>query len=284
MSETIPLLASDQELLGILRWASNEDLEPLVEYITKKGDLTESLTATEGYRQYRPDHKKYVEAIAAEIQVFGANTFRTMVRGHGVCYQSILKDVAKKLKVKRRFRTVQQIERDIHFKVLGAAYGRANEQQRREMLEALGVNVHRDLQGRIPAVLPVVAQTAIASGGFLPYQVAVIVANGAANAVIGHGLSFAGNAMLTKSLSVFAGPIGWAISALLIMNSLFAGPAYRVTVPAVIHISYLSAKKQEQEEEIRRAQRLRRFKIAALSTAILVLLIAIAVVITMWRT
>ena len=118
------------------------------------------------------------------------------------------------------------------------------------------------------------AQAAIAAGGFLPYQLAVVVANSMATVVIGHGLSFAGNALLTKSISVFAGPVGWAISAFLITNSLFAGPAYRVTVPAVIHISYLRAKQREEAAAKKRAETLRKLKIAAFSAAAI---IAIAV-------
>jgi len=41
-------------------------------------------------------------------------------------------------------------------------------------------------------------QTAIQATGFAPYKLAVIVANGMANAVLGHGLAFAASAGLTK--------------------------------------------------------------------------------------
>ena len=57
----------------------------------------------------------------------------------------------------------------------------------------------------------------------------------------GRGLTIAANAALTKWLSVFAGPIGWAVTALWTVIDI-AGPAYRVTIPAVIQIAYMRQK------------------------------------------
>jgi len=61
------------------------------------------------------------------------------------------------------------------------------------------------LQSKLPA---------IQAAGFAPYKMAVIVANGMANAVLGHGLAFAANAGLTKGIALFAGPVGWALDAI----------------------------------------------------------------------
>jgi uncharacterized protein YaaW (UPF0174 family) len=58
---------------------------------------------------------------------------------------------------------------------------------------------------------------------------------------LGRGLSYAANAGLTRWLSIFAGPIGWALTAVWTAIDL-AGPAYRVTIPAVIQIAYMRAK------------------------------------------
>ena len=276
------LLATDHNLINVLRWAGNDDLEPLVEYITQKGSLTESLTDSPTYKLNSPNHKAYADDIAAEIQLFGANSIRSVIRGHGVKYEVIVRNVAKKLKVKTWFRNLEEIEGDIHLKLLGEAYGQASEEERRGMLEALGVNIRRDLQGRIPPILPAVSLAAVGAGGFLLYQIAVIVANSMAHAAIGHGLSFFGNALLTKSMSVFLGPVGWSISALLIANSLFAGPAYRVTVPAVIHISYLRAKQREEARAKRRAEMIKWAKVIALLVAVLIAILASVALLAPW--
>ena len=51
------------------------------------------------------------------------------------------------------------------------------------------------------------------------------------------------NAALTRSLCVFAGPIGWVVTAVWTLLDI-AGPAYRVTIPAVIQVAYMRAKMQ----------------------------------------
>ena len=60
-------------------------------------------------------------------------------------------------------------------------------------------------------------------------------------ALIGRGLSFAGNALLTRTMSILAGPIGWAITGVWTAVDI-ASPAYRVTVPAVIQVAFLRRK------------------------------------------
>jgi uncharacterized protein YaaW (UPF0174 family) len=55
------------------------------------------------------------------------------------------------------------------------------------------------------------------------------------------GLTFAGNSTLTKALSTWAGPLGWAIT-LTWATIDISGPAYRVTIPAVIYTIMLRRK------------------------------------------
>jgi len=72
----------------------------------------------------------------------------------------------------------------------------------------------------------------------MSYKIAVIVANTIANIILGRGLSLAANATLTRTISIFAGPIGWLITGALTAVDI-AGPAYRVTIPAVIQVAFL---------------------------------------------
>ena len=89
-----------------------------------------------------------------------------------------------------------------------------------------------------PEAVTVALKAAIRLGGFLPYQIAVIVANAVAKALIGRGLSLGANAALTRLMGTFAGPIGWILSAGWMLMDI-AGAAYRVTIPTVIMVAYL---------------------------------------------
>ncbi len=86
-------------------------------------------------------------------------------------------------------------------------------------------------------------QVAIKQSGFFAYKAAVIIANAVARALIGRGLTFAANATLARTISIFAGPIGWVVTGLWTLVDI-AGPAYRVTIPAVIQIAYMRLKQQ----------------------------------------
>ena len=94
----------------------------------------------------------------------------------------------------------------------------------------------------MPSSLPAVAmQAAIRNGGFAAYKLAVIVTNAVSKAILGRGLSFAAGHTLTKTIGIFAGPIGWVLTGVWTLVDI-AGPAYRVTVPCVLHIAYLRRK------------------------------------------
>jgi uncharacterized protein YaaW (UPF0174 family) len=69
----------------------------------------------------------------------------------------------------------------------------------------------------------------------------LIVVNAILKALIGRGLSFAGNAALTRTMAVLTGPIGWAITGIWTAIDI-ASPAYRVTIPAVIQVAALRQK------------------------------------------
>ena len=59
---------------------------------------------------------------------------------------------------------------------------------------------------------------------------------------------------MMRRISAFAGPVGWAITAAWTAYDV-AGPAYRVTIPAVIQVAFLRQqyinKNMIEEEEIR---------------------------------
>ncbi|NMU82567.1 hypothetical protein HKB16_06685, partial [Vibrio parahaemolyticus] len=76
---------------------------------------------------------------------------------------------------------------------------------------------------------------------FYSYQLTLIIANQIAKAILGRGLMLATNAGLVRVASVLAGPVGWAISGIWAAIDI-AGPAYKVTIPCVIHVAMLRKK------------------------------------------
>lgn len=237
---------SDEDL-NFFAELNSDDLDILVEILTKNKDgeerLTENLTLEEEFIQNQPDHAKYWDLIAAELQTFGGNSFANFLRGDkGVPYREILIDVSKKLKVNFNDEaSTTIIENNIFMKILSDSMEKMDPKELKEFTDELGIKTTSFTSNAVIAAL----QIAVKKSGFLAYQIAVIVANSVAKQVIGRGLSLAGNAALTKSLSIFAGPIGWIISTIWTLYDI-AGPAYRVTIPAVIQVAYLRKKSDSE--------------------------------------
>ena len=244
----LPFIEDDEDLVPLLRRAPDAMLEPLVGYITDggKGRVTAQLTDVEAFRAHTPEHHQYADEIAAELQKFGGNTVANLVRGgRGVRYREVAGDVAAKLGVKAsKSAPVDLVEQRVLLKVLEKAYERMDDGQRRGLLEVLGAPEH----GSVPTALPVLAvQGAITASGFVAYRAAVIVANAVAKAMLGRGLALTANVALVRAMSVFAGPIGLALTGIWAAIDL-AGPAYRVTVPSVIQVATIRLAEQAKGE------------------------------------
>ena len=236
--------------LFFLHNADSSDLKILVDYLTKDKDgdtrLTEELTYTENYKKYYPGQLQLMcEDIAEELQLYGGNTFMNMFRGHGVEYKEILIDVCNKMKVNyNKKSSVEMIEYNLLQKILIDSLDNMSV----EDLEKLMREMNIPTQGFGKQAFVAALQIAIKKGGFSVYKMAVIVANAISKALLGRGLALASNTALTRSLSIFAGPIGWAVTAIWTAIDI-AGPAYRITIPSVIQIAYMRAKYNMKKEE-----------------------------------
>lgn len=232
MSDT---LIYDTNLNPVLEKSSDADLEPLVGYLQKK--FSESLTFHPSYVEHNPKHSNYTAVIADEIRRMGGNSFCNVYRGEGPGYYEIVCDVADHLKAPyKQGAEISSIENSILNKIFKMALDEMSEEEREELLNEMrkeGINVGGITASTLVAVIEV--------GGFYSYQLAVIIANHVAHIILGHGLSFAANATLTKSLSIIAGPIGWAVCALWTTID-FSGPAYSVTIPSVVQVAALRMK------------------------------------------
>ncbi len=180
-----------------------------------------------------------VEDIADELQLNGGNTFANIFRGfQGVEYKEILIDVCNKLKVPfNKYSDVEVIELCLLQTILINSLEDMSEEELAKLISEMNIpNQGVGKQAMIAAI-----QIAIKRGGFSSYKLAVIVANAICKALLGRGLSIAANAALTRWLSIFAGPIGWTAVAVWTAIDI-AGPAYRITIPAVIQVAYIRAK------------------------------------------
>lgn len=210
--------------LEILDDMTNEELEVLVRLIIDEGGITESLTDYSDYVKFSPDHHKYTYAIRKEIIEYGSNTF-----WDNKSYKEIVCD---KLDVNYNSgRSLEHIEHNLLEVVLEKTWEEMSETQKQEVLNSISKGNKMLPQATSAALIGL-----FRAGGFASYQLAVVVANSIANFVVGRGLSLAANAALTRALSIFAGPVGMALTALWTFFSI-SGPAYRVTIPATVYIA-----------------------------------------------
>lgn len=235
------------ENLEFLRYCDNDDLSILVKYLiydeNKKLRTTEELTETEEYKKYGTNYNAYWSKIAAELQYFGGNTVLNAFRGYGVLYREILTDVCDKMDVSYNGKnSVTEMELYLLQKVLSKAIENMTEEELKDIVKDVNIKT----TGYTKQALVTSLQIAIKTGGFASYQIAVIVANAVAKIILGRGLTLATNAALTRAISVFAGPIGWIITGLWTAFDI-AGPAYRVTIPAVIQVAYMRLKYLENK-------------------------------------
>lgn len=202
--------------------------------------MTEELTMTEAYKKYNPSHSMYWKEIAAEIQCFGANSLVTLIRGgKGVLYKEVLCDVCDKMKVNyNKDSNVERIENALLSKVLEDALEKMSSDEIKQLATEIGI---KNTQNITKQALLGSFQIIFKMGGFKSYQLTVIIVNAILKVLIGRGLSVAGNAVLTRTLSILTGPIGLAITGLWTAIDI-AGPAYRITIPAVIQVAALRQK------------------------------------------
>lgn len=223
----------DSDLNPVLEKASNEELMPMVEYMLKKA--TNYIDIDERYKKRPENPRGYTDLIADELRLFGSNSFASILRGGvGVSYHEVVCDVASKLKVNyNKSSSCERIETEILQKVFTDAWNKLSEGERKTVIKEVAPGAR--LSGPIATMT---AQEVMKLAGFTTYKLAVIVANAVAKSILGHGLTLAANAALTKSISVLIGPIGWVIAGLWALIDA-AGPSYKTTIPCVIQVAVI---------------------------------------------
>lgn len=155
-----------------------------------------------------------------------------------VDYGEIVRDVASHLKVPmNKNSSVPTMEDGILRKILTDSYEQMSTEEKKVLLNDLGIHDMSLLQ-------PAAMAAMIAAGklsGFVVFKMATIVANAVAKAILGRGLPFAAAGTLMRSISVLIGPVGMVLTGLWTIADM-ASPAYRVTVPCVVHLAYMRKK------------------------------------------
>lgn len=247
--------------LQFLAECSDQDLNDLVYCLTHDSDgkprHTEELTGNDKFKKYNPQHSMYWQEIAAEIQCFGGNTIMTLLKGgKGVYYEEILTDVCEKMikGFKKSHISIRELEKELLMSMFESALKKMSPDD----MKKLAIDLNANNLNLAPQGFLALAQMAFKLGGFKSYQLTLIIANAVSKAIFSRGLSLAGNAALTRGASILTGPIGLVIAGLWTAIDL-AGPAYRVTIPAVINIALLRQKHdlhlsvKEYEEAIKQA-------------------------------
>ena len=248
---------ADLEFLGE---CTDEELRNLAEVLIydKDGEtrFTESITNSDDYKRYGTKYSKYWKVIAGELQEFGGNSFANLFRGNGVKYDEVLSDVLDKIKVSyNKSSHIINKEDALIEKIFSDMLEDMPEEKKMELVKDMDLKVTGFGNQAIMAAV----QAGIRAGGFLSYQITVIVANYIARLLLGRGLTLATNTALTKGLSLFIGPIGWVVTGVWTAFDI-TGPAMRVTLPACVIVAFLrkttlletkkNEKKYEEEEKM----------------------------------
>lgn len=219
-------------LVKFLKQYENEDLEPLIEFQIKK--LSSDIEYTDAYISHNPDHRKYIKEIVKELSRFGGNTAANILRGgQGVLYDEIVDDVGSKVGAEiSSDMGIEEKELAIIEIIKEKSFNRMSEKEKEKFLKEFGKTKTKD--GK---VLPY--------GLALAYIIAQIVVKKLVTRqiIVGGGRFVAGRTLA----GVLGGPVIWVLAGIWAAFDI-AGPAYSVTIPSVIWITYLRQKKKFEDE------------------------------------
>ena len=238
-------ILSTQELL---RGASNEDLQPLVDYILNAN--TENLSDCPKFKQHRPNHREYADSILHEIRLFGGNTFVNLFRSEGPQYLEVLQDAAEKVGVKNTdsYDNEEDLERKMIETLLLKAMKDAEGKEKEELEEALkqaGMQA-KDYRAFISGT-SLTALLAPHLYRIFMQQSSILIASAVSRQLLGNGLRMGAGFAAGRAGSLLLGPVGWAVAGIWTAADI-AGPAYRVTVPCTLHIAMLRQQRLANQE------------------------------------
>ena len=236
----------DKDLEFLKNVPSNE-LDMLVQVLTEDSDgktrTTESLTGKDSYKKHSPNHHLYVDDILEELQRFGGHTLVNLARGQGVLYSEILKDVCEKQKVKYyESDSVAENETRLLETMLDTMLKDASPKQIQDIAKAFDPSLG-DIT--LDALKKLFMQDKLYA-----YKLAGLVSTIILQSVTKAGFGFGMSALASVGLSKVAGminPIAAAATTAWLVSDLM-GPAYRVTIPAVVCVAFLRQRDLHRKE------------------------------------
>lgn len=211
---------SEEQLANITRLLThNEKGKARLSSVLNHNDLFKSM---EGHPE---QHRRNWQLIAGELQHYGGDSIANKLRGHGKLYRAILLDVSKRLKIKAdKEMSTFEIEQSLLEHFLRNAWQKMDAEHKQEFLQAVDAKV-----SELEELLPLLMKDRNLAKGvshLLSGQLTRILRTHAAVSVIGHGLLRGAG---------LGGPVGAALNGVKAVS----GSAYRVTIPAVLHIACL---------------------------------------------
>lgn len=211
---------SEEQLANITRLLThNEKGKARLSSVLNHNDLFKSM---EGHPE---QHRRNWQLIAGELQHYGGDSIANKLRGHGKLYRAILLDVSKRLKLKAdKEMSTFEIEQYLLEHFLRNAWQKMDAEHKQEFLQAVDAKV-----SELEELLPLLMKDRNLAKGvshLLSGQLTKILRTHAAVSVIGHGLLRGAG---------LGGPVGAALNGVKAVS----GSAYRVTIPAVLHIACL---------------------------------------------
>ena len=235
--------------LQFLQYCNNEDLRALCDILVydNKGELrlSESLSISDSYLSCYPDNMRGMwRDLAAELQCYGGNTLLNLFRhGHGPKYESIVYDVCQKMGVENvgKHDTAEDMEQKLLIAVSSKAMEEMTEEQIRAVMEECGVKGYDYTRTGLLAALLTLR---LVNKGVFAYVIDAILKM-LMEILMVRGIIRAGFGLLSRGVGVLCGPVGWIILTGWTLWDIM-GPAYRVTIPAVIQVAYMRMKYQEK--------------------------------------
>ena len=234
----------DADLDTVLQAASNEELAPLVQFI-KASSFSERLTSDDSFVRYYPNHARYCHVISAEIRAFGGHTIVNLLRGgKGPDYHTVVADVLKHMKIDyQEDDNIFELERKLIAYVMKDMYGKMDNEQRELIVSE--VKQYQSNDGALVVKALEKGDLAQLSPKALLLLSSVISSSIAKIMGVSVSISNALGSALGQSANKIQTLLNMSVDVLYsIFNSIyeFGGPAYKVTVPCVIHVAMLRVK------------------------------------------
>ena len=231
--------------LQFLQYCGNEELRTLCDILTYDNDgkirMNEGLTNCECYIECYPNNMVGMwKDLASELQSYGGNSILNALRkGHGPSYESIVYDVCKRVGVKgiSKHDTAEEMETKLLLLISTRAIGELTEDDVRSIMLDCDIHGYEYTKAGLIAALMGLHMFNRRLFIILIQEVMNVVSR----ILVGRGVMMVGFGVLGRGIGVLCGPLGWLLLGGWTLWDLM-GPAYRVTIPAVVQIALMRAK------------------------------------------